>query len=129
GDAAARVLSRFAEVGLIDDKAFAAAWVDSRHTGRGLGRRALSAELRRRGVDDRTVAEAVGDLDPDTELATARVLVRRRLRSTATAEPAARVRRLIGMLARKGYPPAVAVRAVREELAAAGDRDGGELAA
>src|SRR5829696_959849 len=47
GEAAAAVLGRFAEVGLIDDRAFAAAWVGSRHAGRGLAR-ALAAELRRR---------------------------------------------------------------------------------
>jgi regulatory protein len=128
GEAAARVLSRFAEVGLIDDKAFADAWVGTRHVGRGLGRRTLSAELRRRGVDDRTVRDAMAGLDPETELDTARRLVRRRLPSTARVEPAARVRRLVGMLARKGYPPAVAVRAVREELAAAGDAEAGALA-
>jgi regulatory protein len=127
-EAAARVLGRFADVGLIDDKAFANAWVDSRHTGRGLGRRALSAELRRRGVDDGTVSDAMARLDPDAELATARTLVRRRVPGTARLEPAARVRRLVGLLARKGYPPAIALRAVREELAASGDADAGGLA-
>jgi regulatory protein len=128
-DAAGRVLERFAEVGLIDDEAFASAWVDSRHAGRGLGRRALSRELRQRGVDGRVAAEAVAALDPDTELATARALVRRRLPSTARLEPPVRVRRLTGLLARKGYPAAIALRVVREELATAGDAAGGELAA
>jgi regulatory protein len=128
-EAAGRVLGRFAEVGLIDDKAFADAWVDSRHAGRGLGRRTLSAELRRRGVDDRTVTDAVAGLDPDTELETARRLVRRRLPSTVRLEPPARFRRLLSMLARKGYPAATALRAVREELDVAGDEDGGLLAA
>jgi len=128
GGAAGRVLARFADVGLIDDRAFANAWVDSRHTGRGLGRRTLSAELRRRGVDGGAVADAVAGLDPDTELATARTLVRRRLPGTARLESAARVRRLVGVLARKGYPPLVALRAVREELAAAGDAEGRDLA-
>jgi regulatory protein len=127
-EAAGRVLGRFAEVGLIDDRAFADAWVDSRHAGRGLGRRTLSAELRRRGVDDRTVADAMARLDPDTELQTARALVRRRLPGTTRLEPAGRVRRLVGMLARKGYPPPVALRAVHEELAVAGDDEGGALA-
>ena len=64
-------------------------------------------------------------LEPDQELATARALVARRLASTARLEPAARVRRLAGMLARKGYPPALALRVVREAL---GD-EAAELAA
>lgn len=125
-DAAETVLSRFTEVGLIDDKAFAEAWVGSRHAGRGLARRALASELRRRGVDTTTVGEAVGLLDDETEERTARELVRRRLPAAARVDQAARVRRLVGMLARKGYPPGLAARIVREELAAEGD-DPGEL--
>jgi regulatory protein len=118
-DAAERVLGRFAEVGLIDDRAFAEAWVDSRHLGRGLGRRALTAELRRRGIDDRTVADAVATLDPGTEEATARALIRRRLGAGADLAPAVRARRAVAMLARRGYPADLALRLVREELAGA----------
>src|SRR4029078_7934366 len=50
-DAAETVVDRFTEVALIDDAAFARAWVSSRQSGRGLARRALSAELRAEGVD------------------------------------------------------------------------------
>ena len=104
-DAAEAVLQRFQEVGLIDDEAFAEAWVSSRHAGRGLGRKALAAELRHRGVADETVREAVGRLDPEEELETARRLVARRLPATRGLPTATRTRRLAGMLARKGYPP------------------------
>ena len=87
-DAAAEaVLARFTDVGLIDDATFANAWVESRHYGRGLGRRALAAELRQRGVDRGDIQAAVGSLSPETELATARALVERRLRSTAGQPP------------------------------------------
>jgi regulatory protein len=116
-EAAEQVLGRFTEVGLIDDAAFATAWVDSRHAGRGLGRRALAAELRRRGVDDRTTADAVATLDPGTEEATARALVRRKLRTGGDLTPEARARRVIGMLARRGYSADLVRRLVREELA------------
>jgi SOS response regulatory protein OraA/RecX len=64
---AERVLGRYTEVGLIDDEAFARAWVQSRHTGRGLARRALAAELRQRGVADETVKDAVEELAPEQE--------------------------------------------------------------
>lgn len=125
-DAAETVLSRFTEVGLIDDRAFAAAWVDSRHSGRGLARRALAAELRRRGVDQEVVGEAVAVVDADAEELAARRLVERRLPGTRRLDAPVRVRRLVGMLARKGYPPGLAMRVVREALAAEGD-DPGEL--
>ena len=115
-EAAAAVLARFAEVGLIDDAMFASAWVESRHYGRGLGRRALAAELNQRGVDRGDIQAAVAQLSPETELATARALVERRLASTAGQPAQARIRRLAGMLARKGYPAGLAYRVVREAL-------------
>jgi regulatory protein len=115
-EAAEAVLERFGEVKLIDDAAFAAAWVESRHHGRGLARRALAAELKQRGVPADDVKAAVGGLDPQQEIATARGLVARRLAGTRGQPLDARIRRLTGMLARKGYSPAIAYRVVREAL-------------
>ena len=83
-EVATAVLDRYDDVGLIDDDAFARAWVTSRHHGRGLARRALASELRQRGVDSGVVDAALKDLEPETEAATARVLVERRLRSMAS---------------------------------------------
>ena len=116
-DAADAVLDRFADVKLIDDAVFAQAWVDSRHYGRGLSRRALAAELRQRGVAAPDVQAAVGRLDPEQEYATARALVERRLPSTRGLPPPARIRRLTGLLARKGYPAELCYRVVRAALA------------
>jgi regulatory protein len=116
-DCAGAVLDRFGEVGLIDDEAFAAAWVSSRHAGRGLARGALAGELRSRGVAPAVVSAAVDRLDTETELATARQLVARRLAGLGSVAPEARMRRLVGMLARKGYPTGLAIRVVREVLA------------
>lgn len=113
----ARVLDRYDEVGIIDDAAFARAWVSSRHHGRGLARRALATELRRRGVDADAAGAALAELDSDTEEATARALVDRRVRS-ASGTPEAVFRRLTAMLARKGYPAGVAIRVVKEAMAA-----------
>lgn len=111
-----RVLDRFSEVKLVDDAAFASAWVESRHAGRGLARRALTHELRRRGVDDTTAEEAAATLSPDQEEEMAREIVARRLASTRSLDPAARTRRLLGVLGRKGYPAGLAYRVVREAL-------------
>jgi regulatory protein len=124
-DVAEAVLGRFAEVRLIDDAAFAAAWVESRHHGRGLAGRALAAELRQRGVAQTDIQAAVDGLDPERELATARELARRRLSATRGQPLVTRVRRLTAMLARKGYPAGLAYRVVREAL----DQEGIDLAA
>jgi regulatory protein len=116
-DVADEVLDRYDEVGLIDDAAFARAWVTSRHHGRGLARRALAGELRQRGVDGELVGAALDELDPSTEAATARSLVDRKLRGMGRAAPDAVFRRLVGMLARKGYGAGLAVRVVKEAMA------------
>ncbi|MGK5629396.1 recombination regulator RecX [Streptomyces sp. URMC 123] len=120
-DVADEVLSRFEDVGLIDDAAFAGAWVESRHHGRGLARRALARELRGKGVDSALIEEAVGQLDPEQEQRMARELVDRKLRSTRGLDPDRRLRRLAGMLARKGYSEGLALRVVRQALAEEGE--------
>lgn len=124
-DVRANVLDRFGDVGLIDDAMFAKMWVESRHAGRGLGKKALAHELRRRGVDADLIDEAVAELPVEREEAMARALVVRRLPATRGLDPAARTRRLAGMLARKGYPGGLSFRVIREALESEGiaDRD------
>lgn len=124
-EVAGDVLSRFEDVGLIDDAAFAGAWVESRHHGRGLARRALARELRTKGVDTTLIEEAVGQLDSEQEEATARELVVRKLRSTRGLDRDRRLRRLAGMLARKGYPEGMALRVVRRALDEEGEETEG----
>ena len=122
-DAADQVLSRFEDVGLIDDAAFARAWVESRHYSRGLSGRALSAELKQRGVAAEEIRSAIDEqLGPEAEVSAARRLVDRRLESTRGLPPEQRTRRLAGMLARKGYPAGLAFRVIREALEAEGDQ-------
>jgi regulatory protein len=113
---AERLLNRFGEVGLVDDEAFARSWVESRRRSRGLARRALAQELRRKGVDDESARAALDDLDPAQEEQAARELVRKKLRSLRGVDHATATRRLAGLLARKGYPAGLAFSVVREEL-------------
>lgn len=122
-EVAQRLLDRFEEVGLVDDEAFARQWVAQRQEGRGLARRALAQELRRKGIDDEVARAALDERaedDPEAEEDAARMLVRRKLRSVQRLDHDKAVRRLVGMLARKGHNGAVAYRVVREELADAG---------
>ncbi|GAA4989739.1 regulatory protein RecX [Kineococcus glutinatus] len=116
-DVAAAVLDRFEEVGLVDDAAYAEMLVRSRQQTRGLARRALAQDLRRKGVDDDTAREALATVSGEDEEAAARDLVRRKLRTTRGVDPVKRAQRLAGMLARKGYPAGLAYRVVREALA------------
>lgn len=118
---AERLLDRFCEVGLIDDEAFARAWIESRRSvgsggGKGLATRALAHELRRKGIDDEIAREALAEIDPADEESAARVLVRKKLRSVRGLELQLATRRLVGMLARKGYGAAMAFAVVKDEL-------------
>jgi regulatory protein len=122
--AADAVMERLIRAKLIDDAAFAQAWVETRHYSRGLARRALSAELRQRGVDEGQVQDAVAELSPEQEEAAARRMVAAKLAATRGRPLPTRMRRLMGLLARKGYPPGLAYRVVREAL----DQEGIDLA-
>jgi regulatory protein len=115
-DVAAAILDRFTEVGLVDDSAFAQAWVDSRHRGRGLAKRALSAELRRRGVDEQIVRDAVDTVSAEDEETAARALVDKKLRTMSRLPRDVALRRLTAMLARKGFSPALAFRVARSAI-------------
>jgi regulatory protein len=114
--AAERVLDRLTDVGLIDDAAYAEAFVASKHRDRGLGRAALRTELRRKGIDPGIADRAVDAVDGHAERRRAADLVARRLDSAVFAGlPAAR-RRLLGLLARRGYPASVAAAVVDDAL-------------
>jgi regulatory protein len=114
------ILGKLDHAGLIDDAAFAETWVRSRHTNQGLARNALVAELKRKGVDGSVAVEAAGEVDRDAEEERARELVRKRLRSMTSLDEQTATRRLLGMLARKGYPQGLAYLVIREELREAG---------
>jgi regulatory protein len=118
-DIATALLDRFEEVGLVDDEAFARSWISSRQPGKGLARRALAQELRRKGIDDEVARDALDEVDPADEEAAARALVRKKLRTLSRVDDTTATRRLVGMLARKGYSSGMAFAVVRDELAAA----------
>lgn len=122
-EVSAEVIDRLAEVGLVDDEDFADQWVRSRRANSGKSKRALAAELRDKGVDDDVITTALADIDPGAERHRAEKLVRDRLRRERLGDPGDRdaknkaTRRLVGMLARRGYSQGLAVDVVTAELA------------
>lgn len=119
-DVASAVIQKFVDAGLVDDAEFAEAWVRSRHQYQGLGRKALGFELRRKGVSEQAVADALSTMDEQSESERARELVQRKLRTMNSADTTTKTRRLVGMLARKGYSEGLAFRVVREEIEQSG---------
>lgn len=123
-DVSARVLDRLTQVGLIDDADFAEQWVRSRQLNAGKGKRALAAELRTKGVDKDLIAAALADIDADAERSRAEQLVADRLRREKLDHDGDDVkvtRRLVGMLARRGYSQSMAFDVVK--VALAGERE------
>jgi regulatory protein len=125
--AADSVLDRFTELGLVDDMSLANEFVLARHRNRGQTGPALAAVLRRRGIDDRVVRDALAQIDPDDDAAVARALARTRLARMVDVDDFSAMRRLVGLLARRGHSSATAMAAARQviaERAGAGNLDG-----
>jgi regulatory protein len=116
-DVAGKVLDRFTEIGLINDDALAHSMVEADHRGRGLSARAVGVRMRRRGVAEPIVQAALEEIDPDSEVAAARQLAERKLRSIGHLDSLTQTRRLFGLLARRGYGAGLAGRVVREVMA------------
>lgn len=110
------VLERLEAVGLVDDRAFAAAFVRDRFTTTGRTGRAIVEDLRRRGVGAQAIEEAMSQLEGDAQLERARDLVASKSRSLAGVDRDRAFRRLTSMLARRGYAPQVCVQVVTEAL-------------
>jgi regulatory protein len=119
-----RVLDRLTQVGLIDDADFAEQWVQSRRLNAGKGKRALAAELRTKGVDNDVITAALAGIDADTERQRAEQLVRDKLRREKLGDDddTKVARRLVGMLARRGYSQTMAFDVVKGELASERER-------
>nr|WP_307109704.1 regulatory protein RecX [Rhodococcus sp. SORGH_AS_0303] len=130
------VLDRLTEIKLVDDRDFAHQWVRSRHTYSGRGKQALRRELRTKGIDPVLATEALDMIEPEGERERARELVVKKLRAPALLsalneeieDPRERraqrdkvVRKLVSMLARRGFAQGMAFDVVRTELEALGN--------
>jgi regulatory protein len=123
-DVATAVLDRYTELGLIDDVAYAHSFVRVKHRDRALGRAALRTELRKLGVDEEVMTEAVQTVDTEAERVRAAQLIDKRIDAAMAAGPVAARRRLLGLLDRRGYPAEVAVPVVESALRAYGAEAG-----
>ena len=126
-------IARLTELGMLDDAAFARAWVESRDRARPRGERALRQELSLKGVErtlrDEVLAErrAAPDGDaPDVDAAGAARLLARNARALArVADPRVRRQRAYALLARNGFDPATCASASAALIRAAEPGDGG----
>lgn len=113
-----RLLDRFVELGLINDAEYGQTLVRTRFAERGLARRAIADEMRRKGFEAHDIEPALEQISAEAEEAAARELVRGRLRRIDSLARDVQYRRLAGFLGRKGYSSGLAMRVIKEELAA-----------
>lgn len=116
-DVIGEVLDRMTEVGLIDDRAFAHMLVRARRSEKGLARRALRQELKTKGIDQLLIEEVLSEITDDQEYDRATALVEKKLRSMNSLSDEAKIRRLAGLLARKGYSSSVTYSIVKSMVA------------
>ncbi len=116
-------MDRLATAGLVNDADFATQWVQSRHTYSVKGKRALAAELRTKGVSAENAAAALAQIDGEAERSRAAELVTKKLRSENLDDGGIKAaRRLVAMLARRGYGQSMAYDVVKNALASEKDR-------
>jgi regulatory protein len=116
-DVSDRVLNRLARVGLVDDAAFAEQWVQVRRSSAGKGRRALAAELHTKGVGNDVITTVLARMDAGAEQQRAEQLVQEKLRrENLDGDQMRVVRRLVAMLARRGYDQTMAYNVVSVQM-------------
>lgn len=115
-DVAERLLDRLVAQKLIDDLTFAQEWSQLRHRSKGLSRRTLSQELRKKEIAPEVIEQALAQISREDEVIAARNLVAKKLRSLSRFDGDVKYRRLHSLLTRKGYGSSVISEAIREEL-------------
>ena len=113
-------IERLEKVALLDDHALAETLIRTLQARKGLGRSALTAELRRRSVDPVAVESALAVLDDDDELERAVVIAMKRAGQLRSLDATTAKRRLGDFLMRRGYSGSVVSKAVQAALAPAG---------
>lgn len=121
------LLDKFEAAKLIDDAEYAETFVRQKSRTKKLSRAALRRELAERGVRGEEAENALAQRTDEQEREDAAELVRKKLRPgmdlSDRAEKDRATRRLLGMLARRGYSSSVSMSVIREELAAYGAED------
>ena len=121
------LLDKFEAAKLIDDAEYAETFVRQKSRTKKLSRAALRRELAERGVRGEEAENALAQRTDEQEREDAAELVRKKLRPgmgfSDRAEKDKVTRRLLGMLARRGYSSSISMSVIREELAAYGAED------
>lgn len=108
------LLRRFTEVGLIDDRAYAKALINTRRNLKRLAKPAIRRELLSAGISETDFEEHLATLDIDSEVELAQSLAEKRLRSIQSLSSETQLRRVSAYLARRGFSQGIVSEAIRK---------------
>ena len=115
-DIAKEVLDRYEEVELVNDPLFAKMWVGARQRSRSMAKGAIKYELKQKGISEEDIETALAEITPEDERERALEFVRKKAPSTRHLDKTKRTARLVGQLARKGYPSSIIFSVIKEVL-------------
>ena len=118
-------VSRLEGVGLLNDRELAENLLETKQGRKGLGRGAVTSELRSRGIDASVIEEVLAETDDADEQARADEWAEKRAGSLRGLDRATAERRLNGYLMRRGYRSDTVRRAVEKALPRGGSSRGG----
>lgn len=113
-DIAQIALDRFEELGLINDQTFSENYVSTTHERRKLGKKALKQQLRSKGVSEEITIQAISQISEDDEFKAALALALKKIRSIQKDDPQSQIRKIVGLLARKGYSSTLSFQVAKE---------------
>lgn len=98
------LLAELVDLGLLDDRKFAAQWVESRMALRPMGPTRLRAELASKGVEREVIESTLSKYSNEfSEKESALSLARKKMKLLRGLEPETARRRLAGFLGRRGF--------------------------
>ncbi|MFM1826465.1 MAG: hypothetical protein RLZZ37_1100 [Actinomycetota bacterium] len=115
-DIAQNALDRFEELGLINDQTYSENFVSTTHQRRKLGKKALKQQLRSKGVSEEIASQAVSQISEDEEFSAALALALKKIRSIQNDDPQTQIRKIVGLLARKGYSSSLSFQVAKEVI-------------
>ncbi len=115
-DIANQALDRFEELGLINDQTYSENFVANTHERRKLGRKALKQQLRSKGVSEETAAQAIMQISDEDEFKSALALALKKIRSIQKDDPQTQIRKIVSLLARKGYSSSLSFQVAKEVI-------------
>ena len=115
-DIAQVALDRFEELGLINDQTYSENFVSTTHERRKLGKKALKQQLKSKGVSEEIANQAISQISEDDEFKAALALALKKIRSIQKDDPQTQIRKIVGLLARKGYSSSLSFQVAKEVI-------------